>query len=253
MIKKVVHDIKDRNIRVDDLQRNELKIIQNPKLYTFTMDAVLLAHYATVKKNYNIVDLGTGTGVIPLIISTRADINKILAVEIQEQLFELTLKSVNLNKLNNVIKVINEDVREGLPSIAKNRYDLVTLNPPYLKYDSNIKKTSKNIGRSELCGNLEDFISLAAKLLKVGGRLAMVQSSHRLADTIAILKKYNLEPKRFRMVQSTTVKEPGIFLLETIKGAKAGLKVGPVLIIYNELNEYTKEVANIYYGKGGLL
>ncbi|WP_353893324.1 methyltransferase [Proteinivorax hydrogeniformans] len=245
--------IKSKNIRVDDLQRKDLKIVQDPNLYMFTMDAVLLSHYATVKNNCKAIDLGTGTGVIPLLMSARGKFSIIFAVEIQKQLASLVKKSVQLNKLNHLIKVVNEDIMKGLPGIPKNYFDLVTINPPYLKYDKNIEKTSKNIGKRELCGDLEGFISITGKLLKVGGKVAMVQSAHRLADTLELLKKYKLEPKRFRLVQPNLEKEPTVFLVEAIKGAKPGLKVNKTLIINKNDKEYTQEVSNLYFGEGGLL
>lgn len=235
------------NERIDDLHRKGLKIIQNRKVFSFTMDSVLLSAFAGVQKNHRVVDLGTGTGVLPLLIAGRKEVKEVIGLEIQDTLFDMAKRSVQLNKLEN-IKIVQGDIKEAAESLGIESFDMVVSNPPYMKGNRgeiNLLDT-KAIARHEILCSLEDVVSNAAKLVKYGGKVAFVHRPERLVDIFGMMRKYNVEPKRMRLVQPRASKEANIVLVEGIKGGKPGLITLPTLAIYDDSGKYTKEVEELY-------
>jgi len=233
---------------IDDLLIGGLKIIQKKSGFRFSIDAVLLAHFAAVKKGNKIIDLGTGTGVIPLILTTRAQDLEITGVEIQKDMAQMAKRSLFLNHLEQV-KIINADLRE-LGTEHYGRYDLVTSNPPYLPLKQGKISPIEGIAlaRHEVKCSMEDVIRTAQQLLKNQGKFALVHRAERLAEIIACLKSYSLEPKRLRLIHPYLAKPANLLLIEAVKGAKPGLKVHEPLIIYNADGTYTREILEYYCG-----
>lgn len=232
---------------VDDLILSGLKIIQKKTGFRFAIDAVLLAHFASLKRDDKVIDLGTGTGIIPLLLSTRYKDLDITAIDIQREVIEMASRSIELNNLDN-IKVISGDFRE-LDSSYNNKFSLVISNPPYLPLEQGKISPKENIAlsRHELKCNLEQLVSTAKRLLKNGGRFSLVHRSERLAELITELRDKNIEPKRMRLVYPQLDKPSNLVLLEGIKGAKPGVKVEEPLAVYDSQGNYTKEVLKFYH------
>ncbi len=234
------------NERIDDLHRNGYLLIQNTKMFCFGIDAVLLSGFAQVKKGENVIDLGTGTGVIPILLEAKTKGNHFTGLEIQKESAEMAKRSVLLNGLQNKISIDQGDIKQALSIYGKSVFDVVTSNPPYMNYGGGLKNdfTPKAIARHEVLCNLEDIIYNASKLLKTGGRFYMVHKPHRLADIIVTMRCNHLEPKRIRFVHSYENKEPSLILIE---GARNMIKVESPLIIYQKDGSYTEEIHKIYY------
>lgn len=245
MTKILKVEIKE-NETIDDLILGDLKIIQKRDGFRFSLDAVLLAHFAHLKKGAQIIDLGTGTGIIPLLLSTREVGLEILGVEIQKAIAEMAQRSIALNALKQ-IQVINEDFRE-LGREHFNRYDLVISNPPYLPVAQGkiSPKEEIAVARHELKCTLEDLIKAASKFMVDKGRLALIHRAERLAEIISYAKSYNLEPKRLRLIYPYLNQTANLVLVEAIKGGKPGLQVQKPLIVYNEDGSYTQEILEYY-------
>lgn len=235
--------------RLDDLIRNDLKIIQNPKFFCFSIDAVLLAHFCTVKKGDKILDLGTGSGVIPLLLSLRREINSIIGIEIQEALVEMARRSVLYNGLDQLITILNMDIR-NLDLSEEKPFDLITSNPPYRTVNEGKVSPIDEIAlaKHEVACDLDDIIRVASLHLKKGGRLAMVHRPYRLVDIINTYRKYGIEPKRLRMVHPFRDKEANLVLIEGVQGGKPFLEVEAPLVVYQQPGEYSQEVLEFYYG-----
>lgn len=243
-------DIKlNENERIDDLEYKNLKIVQDKDGFCFGIDSVLLSDFAKEIRSKSIVlDLGTGNGVLGILLCGKTNLSKIYGVEIQEDIAKIAQKSINLNKLNNRFEIINDNIK-NLNSYFKNdSIDAIISNPPYKKDNSGLKNESqkKLIARHEITANLEDFISVSSKLLKSNGSLYMVHRPERLADLFYLLKKYKLEPKKLRFVQSFTNSKPKFFLIKATKNANSFLNVEQPLIIYNSDGNYTDEILKIY-------
>lgn len=243
-------DIKlNENERIDDLEYKNLKIVQDKDGFCFGIDSVLLSDFAKEIRSKSIVlDLGTGNGVLGILLCGKTNLSKIYGVEIQEDIANIAQKSINLNKLNNRFEIINDNIK-NLNSYFKNdSIDAIISNPPYKKDNSGLKNESqkKLIARHEITANLEDFISVSSKLLKSNGSLYMVHRPERLADLFYLLKKYKLEPKKLRFVQSFTNSKPKFFLIKATKNANSFLNVEQPLIIYNSDGNYTDEILKIY-------
>ena len=233
--------------RIDDLQINNLKIIQNPSCFCFGIDAVLLANFATLKKNSKIVDLGTGTGIIPILVAGKNPSSNLVAIELQEQMAEMASRSVKLNNLQDRIKVLNIDLKDALSSLEANSFDAVTVNPPYMHAEGLINPNdNRAISRHEVKCTLEDVMQVASKLLKFRGSLFMVHRPQRLADIICLARNYKLEPKRIQFIQSTYNKKPNLLLIECRKSAQPELLFMDPLVIYDEEGNYTEKVLDIY-------
>lgn len=235
--------------RIDDLQLKDLSIIQNTKMFCFGIDAVLLSTFAKVKKGDNVLDLCTGNGIIPILLSGKTQANSITGVEIQKENIDLFKRSIDLNKLNDKVKVIESDINELAEDFFQKEFQVVTVNPPYMIGNHGLKNDnqSKTIARHELYCTLDDIIRVSSKSLKEKGRFYMIHRPFRLVEIFTTMTKYKLEPKRIQFVHSKVDKEPSMVLIEGIKGAKSRISVEKPLIIYNHDGTYT-EYALEYYG-----
>ena len=235
--------------RIDDLHRNGYQIIQDPKRFCFGVDAVLLSGFSCAKKGEKVIDLGTGTGIIPILMEAKTDGEHFTGLEIQVESAEMAKRSVSLNDLGEKIDIVCGDIKEADKLFKAGSFDVVTSNPPYMNDGGGLKNDygPKAIARHELLCSLDDVAKAAAWLLRFGGRLYMVHRPHRLADIICTLREHRLEPKRLRFVQPYADKEPNMVLIEASKGGKSLVKVMPPLIIYKEDGTYTEETLEIYY------
>lgn len=233
--------------RLDDVLGYDLKIYQNSSYFSFSLDSIILANYASIRlRDKNIVDFCTGNGVIPLIISNRTK-NNIVGVEVQDKLAELATKSVNYNKLDDRITIYNEDVKE-FSKKHLNEYDLVLCNPPYFKIEDKSsfnESYEKKIARHEVLFNLEDLCECSKKVLKDNGNLCIVHRTDRLMEILEIFRKHNIEPKRIRFVYENISKESTLVLIEAQKCGSVGLKVESPIILYNLDGSMTEEYKSI--------
>ena len=234
--------------RVDDLQCRGYRIIQNPDVFCFGMDAVLLADFTTGKSKGAVMDLGTGTGVIPMLMEARGKGAQFTALEIQEYSADMARRSVSLNGLEDKIDIVCGDIKEVPCNFKAASFDVVTSNPPYIKGGHGLQNanTPKNIARHEICLCLEDVVAAAAYLLKEGGAFAMVHKPFRLAEIIRLMSKYRIEPKRICMVQPYADKEPNMVLIEGNKGGNPMVHVESALIVYNADGSYTEDLLHRY-------
>lgn len=234
--------------RIDDLQIKGYKLIQNPELFCFGIDAVLLSDFAKVPQGKRAIDLGTGNGIIPILLEAKHNAKSLVGLEIQKESADLARRSVELNHLEDRIEIVNGDIKEADRIFGAASFEVVTCNPPYMNENHGIQNdfTPKAIARHEIMCTLEDVISQASKLLKPGGNLYMVHRPHRLIDIISLLRKYRIEPKRLRFVHPYVAKEPSMVLIEGNRGGKPNLRVDSPLIIYEDVNKYTKEILDIY-------
>lgn len=236
------------NERIDELHRNGYQIIQNPQGFCFGMDAVLLSGYASVKENEIVLDLGTGTGIIPILLEAKTKGFHFTGLEIQEDVADMARRSVSLNKLENKVRIVQGNIKEASQIFGKSVFDVVTSNPPYMNENHGLKNPNlpKAIARHELLCNLEDIVRETALVLKPGGRFYMVHRPRRLIEIIGMLSKYHLEVKRLRPVYPMLGKEANMVLLEAVRGGKPLLKLEPPLIIYKEPGVYQDEIYDIY-------
>lgn len=234
--------------RIDDLQLNGLRIIQNPKGFCFGVDAVLLSNFIKLKNGETAVEFGTGTGVIPILLSGRKSFKKISAFEVQPEVADMARRSVKLNGLEDRIEVIEDNLKEARKYIEPATVDVVFSNPPYMSTEGGIKNshTMKTISRHEVLCTLEDIIREASKLLKFKGRFYMIHRPNRLVDILTLCRQYNLEPKEIRMIQPYSDKKPNIFLVMCSKGGNSDLKFMDPLIVYEKDGRYTDEIHRIY-------
>ena len=234
--------------RLDDLQRSGLKIIQNPEKFCFGMDAVLLSGFAGIKKGEVAVDIGTGTGIIPLLLSAKTYARHFTGIEIQEYMADMARRSVLLNKLENRISIINKDIKQTLEEIPSGSIDVVTSNPPYIEDRHGLQNidSAVAIARHEIKCSLDDVLKEAARMLRNGGRLYMVYRPHRFAELIYKMKENLLEPKRVRFVHPFTDKEANMVLVEACKNGGRWLKAESPLIVYENIGKYTEEIINTY-------
>lgn len=234
--------------RIDDLQRDGLKIIQNKEKFCFGIDAVLLSDFSKVKRDEIVLDIGTGTGIIPILLSAKTRGRHFTGLEIQQESADMANRSVTLNGLENRIEIVNGDIKDSLKFFKRESFDVITSNPPYMieSAGEGNEDNEKAIARHEILCTLDDVIKEGAKLLKVSGRFYMVHRPFRLVEIFETFRKYNLEPKTMRMVHPYVDKEPNMVLIEAIKGARSRLKVLSPLIVYSDKGEYTQEIYKIY-------
>ncbi|MBM7694796.1 tRNA1(Val) A37 N6-methylase TrmN6 [Peribacillus deserti] len=237
--------------RLDYLLAEDLRIIQSPSVFSFSLDAVLLAKFVRVPIHKgSLVDLCSGNGVIPLLLSTRTK-GQITGIEIQERLYDMAVRSFEYNTLTDQLGMIHGDIREIPKEIGFSRYDVVTCNPPYFPTPSE-EEINKNehlaIARHEILCTLEDAVRVSSQLLKQGGKAAFVHRPGRLLDILSLMRKYRLEPKRLQFVYPKEGKEANTILVEGIKDGNPDLKILPPLFVYKKNNEYTDEVSRILYG-----
>lgn len=237
--------------RIDDLQRKGYRIIQHPDKFCFGMDAVLLSAFANAKEGEKIIDLGTGTGIIPILMEARGKGSRFTALEIQPESADMASRSVKLNQLEDKIEVVEGDIKEASVLFGKGSFHVVTTNPPYMIGSHGLanKAEALHIARHEVACTLEDIIRESAALLKNKGRFYMVHRPFRLAEIMSLMVKYKIEPKRMRLVHPYLHKEPNMVLIEGLRGGNSRITVEPPLIIYNEDGTYTSEVNRLYYGE----
>ena len=226
-----------------------LKIIQDNEMFNFSLDSVLLPNFVTLNKNISkILDIGSGNAPIPLILSTKTEA-KITGIEIQKEVFEMAIDSVKLNKKETQIEIINEDINDYYKKIETDTYDVITCNPPFFKYieSSNINKNEyKTIARHEVKLNLKQLFTIAKKLLKNNGVIAIVHRPERFIEIVEEMKKNNIEPKRVQFVYPKKTMEANILLIEGSKNGKPGLKILPPIYSHEKNGEYTKEVKKYF-------
>ena len=236
------------NERIDDLQRNNYKIIQDPERFCFGMDAVLLSGFARAKEGDHIIDLGTGTGIIPILMEAKTGASDLIGLEIQPESADMAQRSVELNHLESKIRIVTGDIKEASSLFCAATFDVVTSNPPYMTEHHGItnEKSPRAIARHELLCTLEDVISQAAKLLRPGGSFYMVHRPFRLVDIMVLMREYHLEPKRIKLVYPYIDKEPNMVLIEGLRGGRPRLTVERPLIVYQSPGVYTDEIYDIY-------
>ena len=236
---------------LDDLQLNGINIIQKKKAFRFGIDAVLLANYANVKNNHTVIDLCTGTGIVPFIIAGKTKAKKVLGIEIQDEFVEMAHRSVEINNLQDRVDFMCADLKDTAVLKKLERADVVTVNPPYKLMNAGIKNATDTltIARHEVLCNLEDVIAASRILLKDNGRLYMVHRPERLADIFCLMRKYKIEPKRVQFVHPSAKKAPNIVLVEGQRDGGSFLKFEEPLYVYDDKGCYTKEIDEIY-GRG---
>lgn len=234
--------------RVDDLQRKGYKIIQNEEKFCFGMDAVLLSSFTMVKPGEKVLDLGTGTGIIPILLEAKTEGEHFTGLEIQAESADMARRSVEMNGLSGKIDIVEGDIKEASKIFGKNTMNVVTVNPPYMNDLHGIKNPElpKAIARHEVLCTLEDVVREGAAVLKQNGRMYMVHRPHRLVEIITMMVKYKLEPKRMRLVHPYKDKEANMVLIEALKGGKSMIKVEEPLIVYKDVNVYTAELLELY-------
>lgn len=234
--------------RLDDLERNGYKIIQHKDKFCFGMDAVLLSSFANVNEGENMVDLGTGTGIIPILLEAKSRGRHFTGLEIQKESVNMARRSVEYNNLQDKIDIVEGDIKEASLIFKKASFDVVTSNPPYMNDNHGIKNPDmpKAIARHEILCTLDDVVRESALLLKPGGRFYMVHRPHRLIEIITALKQYRLEPKRIRFVHPFENKDANMVLIESVRGGKSMIKVESPLVVYKEVGVYTDEIHRIY-------
>lgn len=236
------------NERFDELNRNGYEIIQNPEKFCFGMDAVLLSGFAHVKPGEEVLDLGTGTGIIPILLTAKTEGKHFTGLEIQEESVDMARRSVVHNRLEEKVDIVQGDIKEAGQIFDAASFDVITCNPPYMIDSHGIQNPDapKAIARHELLCTLEDVIREATHLLKPGGRFYMVHRPFRLAEIMTLMSQYKLEPKRMQMVYPYVDKEPNMVLIEGKRGAKSRMRVDKPLIVYKEPGVYMQEIYDIY-------
>ena len=234
--------------RIDDLQLKGLKIIQNPEGFCFGIDAVLLSNFIKTKKNDFVVEFGTGTGIIPILLSGKANFNQLVAFEVQESVAEMAMRSVQMNGLEDRLTIINDNLINASQHVPNGSVNVVFSNPPYMSGEGGLKNEGelKTISRHEIYCTLEDIIKTASKLLQFRGRFYMIHRPNRMVDILTLCRTYKLEPKEIRMIQPYMGKRPNLFLIMCSKGGQPDLKFLDPLVVYNQDGTYTDEIYEIY-------
>ena len=241
-------DVLKENERYDELNRNGYEIIQNPDKFCFGMDAVLLSGFVKVKRDEAVLDLDTGTGIIPILLEAKTQGKHFTGLEIQEESVDMARRSVIHNHLERKIDIIHGDIKEAGKIFDAASFDVITSNPPYMIDSHGLKNPNepKAVARHEVLCTLEDVVCAAAKLLKPGGRFYLVHRPFRLVEIMVLMSRYKLEPKRMQMVHPYVDKEPNMVLLEGRKDGKSRLTVEKPLIVYQDQGVYMPEIYEIY-------
>ena len=234
--------------RFDDLQRNGYKIIQNPQKFCFGMDAVLLSGFARIKKTERVIDLGTGTGIIPILLEAKTPGEHFTGLEIQPESADMAARSVRYNGLEDRISIVTGDIKDAANLFGASSFDVVTSNPPYMTKEHGLVNDAdaKTIARHEVLCSLEDLISQTAKLLKPNGRCYFVHRPFRLVEILSMMSAYQVEPKRIQFVYPYVDKEPNMVLIEGLRGGKSRVTVEKPLIVYKSPGVYMPEIYDIY-------
>lgn len=235
--------------RLDDLMAEGLKIIQSDDVFCFSMDAVLLARFCSVPPRGEILDLCTGNGVVPLLLTTRTKA-RIRGVEIQERLYDMASRNVELNGLSTQLDMIRGDLRDIHKTLGYGRFDAVTVNPPYLPVTAGEQNVNEHLAaaRHEIHCTLEDVVAACSRLVRTGGKVAMVHRPSRLIEIVLLMRKHKLEPKRMRFVHPRAGEEANMVLIEASKDGKPELRLLPPLVVYSSGEIYTDEIYRIYNG-----
>ncbi len=236
------------NERIDDLQRNGYQIIQNPQKFCFGMDAVLLSGFTKIKKGESVLDLGTGTGIIPILLEAKTEGAHFTGLEIQEESADMARRSVALNHLEEKIDIVTGDIKDASARFGASSFDVITTNPPYMIGNHGLKNDAEamTIARHEILCDLDDILRESSRLLKTHGRFCMVHRPFRLAEIFVKMTQYRIEPKRMRLVYPYADKEPNMVLIEGLKDGKSRITVEKPLIVYEKQGVYTPEIYDIY-------
>ena len=234
--------------RIDELQRNGYRIIQNPERFCFGMDAVLLSGFARAKKQERCLDLGCGNGIIPILMEAKTEGKHFTGLEIQPESADMAKRSVALNGLQDRIDIVEGYIKDASKIFGASSFHVVTTNPPYMTAQHGLTNVyeAKTIARHEVLCNLEDIIRESARLLMPGGRFYMVHRPFRLAEIISLMVQYRMEPKRMRLVYPYVDREPNMVLIEGLRGGKSRMTVEKPLIVYKEPGKYTDEIYDVY-------
>ncbi|HEC2145882.1 TPA: tRNA1(Val) (adenine(37)-N6)-methyltransferase [Staphylococcus delphini] len=235
--------------RLDYLIREDLRIIQNDAVFSFSTDALLLGHFTEVRKRDRILDMCAGNGVIPLLLSDKGN-NVITGVEIQPQLVNMAERSILYNHLEDRITMVEMDINALVQAYAPAQFDLITCNPPYFKANQTNQHQleAHKIARHEIFCTLNDCLRVSNHLLKEGGRIVMVHRAERMLDLFESMRHYRIEPKRLHMIYSKPGKAAQTIVVEGRKGGRQGLDIAPPFYIYDAQGDYTPEMKEIYYG-----
>ncbi|MBP1996195.1 tRNA1(Val) (adenine(37)-N6)-methyltransferase [Paenibacillus eucommiae] len=235
--------------RIDDLLTHGLYIIQSEEVFSFSLDAILLARFCSMPPKGRVLDLCTGNGVVPLLLTTRSKA-EIWGVEIQERLADMANRNVRLNGLEDRLHMLQGDLKMIHQTLGHGQFDLVTVNPPYLPVPAGEQNVNEHVAaaRHELYCTLEEVVAAGAKQVRAGGKFAMVHRPTRLVDIVYFMRKFRLEPKRIRYVHARAGEEAMMVLIEGMKDGKPEIRTLPPLIVYDEHNQYCKELMEIYYG-----
>lgn len=233
--------------KIEELDLKGLKIIQNKNWFCFGIDAVLLADFANVKKNSKVADFGTGTGIIPLLIEGRYSPKEIIGVEIQSDVAQMAKRSIELNNLQDKIKIINEDIK-NYKVFGPGSFDVVVCNPPYKKDNTGLKNPTDNkaVSRHEILITLDDIVFSVSKTLKSGGKFYMIHRPERLSHILLSFNKHGFAPRRLRFVHPKIGKQPTMLLIEGVRSGGDFLTIDTPLYVYNEDGSYTDEINKIY-------
>ncbi|MEN6316967.1 MAG: tRNA1(Val) (adenine(37)-N6)-methyltransferase [Clostridiaceae bacterium] len=237
-----------QNERIDDLQYKGLRLIQKKDGFCFGVDAVLLSHFAQVAKDSTVVDLGTGTGIIAVLLSAKKEPRKVTGLEIQPEMAEMADRSVKLNALEEKVEIVHGDIKEAVKLFGASSFDAVVSNPPYMEKGGGLLNPAdaKAIARHEILCTLEDVVQAAAKLLRPGGKFSMVHRPQRLADIICLMRRYAIESKLLRLVYPSPGKKPNLILISGTRDGNPGLSIQEPLYIYDSEGNYTREINEIY-------
>lgn len=234
--------------RLDDLNIKGYQIIQDPERFCFGMDAVLLSGFAHIKKSEKVLDLGTGTGIIPILLEAKSKGAHFTGLEIQPESADMAARSVQYNHLEEKISIVTGDIKDASNIFGASSFDAITTNPPYMIGEHGLKNDNdaKTIARHEVLCTLDDILVQSARILKQGGRFYMVHRPFRLAEIFSKMVTYGIEPKRMQLVYPYINKEPNMVLIEGYRGGKSRITIEKPLIVYNENGTYTDDILMIY-------
>lgn len=245
-------DIKlEHNERIDDLQYKGLKLIQKKNGFCFGVDAVLVANFADIKGNETVIDLGTGTGIIPILIAGKTPAKSVVGIEIQEEIALMAKRSVEMNNLEQRVKIVCGDIKNSVQLFGGSSFDVVITNPPYMNCGGGLLNISdtKSISRHEILCTLEDIMKASGSLLVPGGQFVMVHRPDRLADIVWLMRKYSIEPKYMRFVHPSPYKKANLILIKGTRQGRPQLKMLEPLYVYDENGNFSREIDEIYCRK----